>query len=1391
MKKLFTFLTVAIIALGLFNEVSATTCAQAVPIPANPTFPYVSSLTCGTTNDITSANSTTCGNSSYKGGWEAVYSWTPNGNYIDVSFAYSGQTWTGLFLYEGCPTSGGICIGNFTSSSSAKTLAYIGTNMTSGTKISLTSGLTYYLVIDTYPTPNSPCPGTITINGTLSVPCTGTPDPGNTISSLNPACPGVNFTLSLQNVTPGTGVTYQWQSSTTGGAPWTNLGTATTQVTSQTVATWYQCVVTCTNSGLIGTSNPVQVTMNVASVPYLEGFLTTTTPTCWNIGTWSIGSTRGVTGNPGNNIYKNLYSSSATATFITGNIGPIAANMLLSFDYKLANFSSPYAPPASGSGNYVVSVSTDGGGTYTPLETVLNNGTAGWQSKSYPLTAYVGSNIMIRIVGNWISGDYDLAFDNIKIDAAPACLVPGSLTVANKTDVGADLSWSSPDSFFDIFLEVAGGPAPGPGTTPTLDDFNGGYLYTWSGGLPGTTYDWWVRTDCAAGGGTGQSDWVAGTPFTTLLCNPVDQCTYTFRMTDSYGDGWNGNTMAVKQGTTTVQTISLADDFGPEDVLVGLCDGLGFELFWNSGGSYPGEVGVEILDAFGTSLYYHAPGTGLQNTSLFTGTVNCTPPEFVDWCNIQWPGSGTPNEGNYDVYAQVWEEGVTDAPGQGAGINAWIGYSTSNTNPNTWTNWIPANYNAFYGGTDNDEYMLNLGLVIGNNPGIYYYASRFELNSTGAYKYGGFSGTGGGFWDGTTNISGVLTIPCEIYTIPYSQNFDGVTAPAMPSCFTVENVNADAYYWQTNSTYRLSAPNSAYIRYNSSLAMDDWMFLPGLQLTGGKTYEVSFAYASSTSFPEKLSIYWGDSPTSAAMLNGPIFDEEFAGGYYLGLGSFTPPSDGVYYLGFWGHSDMDEFWLSVDDILVTEAVANLTWNGSISNNWHTPGNWNEGMIPASTSNVTIPAGLTNYPTVTSAGTCNNISFGSNAINTATLLDNGLLIVFGSGSVQRYFTGDPSATQDWHLVSSPVAGATASVFMDMYLQSFDETTNSYTEISDPITPLNLMEGYGLYSTLATSNTVTFTGDLYLGTQSKAFTYLDQGWNLVGNPFVSGLDWDAVIIPSGLSNEVHYIDAESGNDLSYVKLVGGTGSRFIAPMQGFFVKASGSGSLSLGNAQRTHLGADDFYKNDIHDLLILQASGENYSDQTWIYFNELAEVEHDGVFDAYKRISTSNPELPQIYSITPSGTKLSINGMTEATMVPVGFTALQTGEFTISAIETSEFKDVILEDLFLGVQTDLLKKSYTFNYNLDDKENRFIVHFTPLAVGESPADLINIYSSHKDVYVSVPANTEGDIVVYNLMGQEVARTIITDVINKVTMEKSAYYVVKVMSNESVVTKKVFVK
>jgi hypothetical protein len=113
------------------------------------------------------------------------------------------------------------------------------------------------------------------INATPPPPCTGTPAPGNTVSSANPVCSGVNFNLSLQNPTSGTGVTYQWQSADdaafTVGV--TNLGTFSTQTTSQTSAKYYRCNVTCTNSGMSAYSNPLQVTMEA---PFMSCYCTST-----------------------------------------------------------------------------------------------------------------------------------------------------------------------------------------------------------------------------------------------------------------------------------------------------------------------------------------------------------------------------------------------------------------------------------------------------------------------------------------------------------------------------------------------------------------------------------------------------------------------------------------------------------------------------------------------------------------------------------------------------------------------------------------------------------------------------------------------------------------------------------------------------------------------------------------------------------------------------------------------------------------------------------------------------------------------------------------------------------------------------------------------------------
>jgi hypothetical protein len=155
---------------------------------------------------------------------------------------------------------------------------------------------------------------------------------------------------------------------------------------------------------------------------------------------------------------------------------------------------------------------------------------------------------------------------------------------------------------------------------------------------------------------------------------------------------------------------------------------------------------------------YNAEDITISSTGATSKTVSCsgTVLEQLDYVNLQWPPTPTITVGDaLNVYAQVYETGLTPGNGlQGAGITCWIGYSTSNTNPDTWTNWIPATFNNMGGGDNNDEYMANLGASI-SAAGTYYFASRFQLG-TAPFVYGGYSGTGGGFWDGTTNVSGIL-----------------------------------------------------------------------------------------------------------------------------------------------------------------------------------------------------------------------------------------------------------------------------------------------------------------------------------------------------------------------------------------------------------------------------------------------------------------------------------------------------------------------------------------------------------------------------------------------------------------------------------------------------------
>jgi hypothetical protein len=99
------------------------------------------------------------------------------------------------------------------------------------------------------------------------VACTATPPTAAATSTATTVCGGTAFTLNATGIAAGTtGLSYQWQSSPAGANTFTNLGaaqaTAGYSIASQTAATDYRVVVTCTASGQSATSSAVSVAQN-------------------------------------------------------------------------------------------------------------------------------------------------------------------------------------------------------------------------------------------------------------------------------------------------------------------------------------------------------------------------------------------------------------------------------------------------------------------------------------------------------------------------------------------------------------------------------------------------------------------------------------------------------------------------------------------------------------------------------------------------------------------------------------------------------------------------------------------------------------------------------------------------------------------------------------------------------------------------------------------------------------------------------------------------------------------------------------------------------------------------------------------------------------------------
>ena len=342
------------------------------------------------------------------------------------------------------------------------------------------------------------------ISGTA---CTGTPNAGVTATATNPVCPSLPFNLTMASATFTSGLTYQWQSAPSAAGPWTNIPGGNTPgfAASQTVDTWYQCVVTCSATASSSTSTPLLVTTNSFVNCYCTSNATSTADEeilNVTLSTLNNSSTCGVAA-PGPGSLASQYSN-----FTTSVAAPIlAAGVFYPFSVEIGTCNGNY-------NNWTKAwIDFNQNGLFTDAGEEIYSSTVATNGPhiesgviSVPTTAVQGITRM-RVVnvettvttgvnpcGTYTWGETEDYF--VQIAAPPTCPQPTAPTLVSTTLNDATIDWVPGGS--ETQWQIQYGPqgfALGTGTTINVTT----HPYTISALTPYSFYQAYVRAICTPG----------------------------------------------------------------------------------------------------------------------------------------------------------------------------------------------------------------------------------------------------------------------------------------------------------------------------------------------------------------------------------------------------------------------------------------------------------------------------------------------------------------------------------------------------------------------------------------------------------------------------------------------------------------------------------------------------------------------------------------------------------------------------------------------------------------------------------------------------------------------------------------------------------------------------
>ncbi|MCF8294851.1 MAG: hypothetical protein K9I34_02210 [Bacteroidales bacterium] len=374
---------------------------------------------------------------------------------------------------------------------------------------------------------------------------------------------------------------------------------------------------------------------------------------------------------------------------------------------------------------------------------------------------------------------------------------------------------------------------------------------------------------------------------------------------------------------------------------------------------------------------------------------------------------------------------------------------------------------------------------------------------------------------------------------------------------------------------------------------------------------------------------------------------------------------------------------------------------------------------------------------------------------------------GVVNVEKSFTDNLG--QYWHFMSTPVSGMniTGSAFApgandDFYawdgsspgtwvnFKTDDPAQNpTFVQVNGST---NFIPGRGYlvafnntsFSHYFSSSALT-TGTLNVSLSYNATKATDDwnytpGWNLLGNPYTSGIDWNLADRSKFQDDYAYIYDPNKIGGEGYITVDGSATGAYMGPTQGFFVlatPAANNTNFSFTSAMQVH--ASTVYKNSENgELIKLRLSRSEFYDEITLRFREGSAFarEHDDALKLY----SFNTAIPQLFSYSAENIELSVNTFALEEIdgpVALGVIIPENGSYLFSLDEEalSLFPEgVLLEDTEAGIIHNLLDESYSFESESGTFPNRFklYVRFTDLPP-QAPDDGIHAWVNNNILYI----------------------------------------------------------